>query len=68
MRFDLVELLRQTWKIGWNHKVLWLWQILPSLFSILMMPFMFLANPAFGMLLPEPWNLEPNRWMDVTAY
>jgi hypothetical protein len=61
MKFDFMEVLRQTWKIGWNHKVLWLWQILPSLFSIVMMPFMFLANPAFGMFVPEPWSQYANE-------
>jgi hypothetical protein len=61
MKFDFMEVLKQTWKIGWNHKVLWLWQLLPSLFSIAIMPFMLLGNPAFGMFLPEPWNQYANE-------
>jgi hypothetical protein len=61
MKLDFMDILRQTWKIGWNHKVLWLWQILPGLFSIVMMPFMVLANPAFATFLPEPWNQYLNE-------
>lgn len=61
MSFDFMEVLRKTWKIGWNHKVLWLWQLLPMLFSIVIMPFMLLANPAFGTFLPEPWNQYANE-------
>ena len=55
MKFDLGEVLTRMWKIGWNHKVLWLWQMLPGLFSIVLMPFIFVTNPAFVTLLPEPY-------------
>ncbi len=66
MKFDFGEVLGRTWKIGWNHKVLWLWQIMPGLFSIVVMPFMFLANPALAMFLPEPWNQYANEtWVIV---
>src|SRR5688500_6943599 len=57
MKLDFSEVLQQTWKIGWNHKVLWVLQMLPGLFAIIIMPFMVLANPGFLMMLPEPWNL-----------
>lgn len=56
MNFDLGEVLRRTWKIGWNHKVLWLYQMLPGLLGALIMPIFFLGNPAFTPLLPEPFN------------
>ncbi|MEW6405192.1 MAG: hypothetical protein AB1649_25650 [Chloroflexota bacterium] len=56
MNIDFGEVLRRTWKIGWNHKVLWLYQMLPGLFSLLAMPLFFLGNPAFAPLLPEPFN------------
>jgi len=60
MKFDLGEVLTRTWKIGWNHKVLWLWQMLPALVGIVFMPLFFIANPAFMMLMgmdSEPyWN------------
>jgi hypothetical protein len=56
MKLDFGEVLKRMWKIGWNHKVLWLWQMLPGLFSIVVMPFAFVLNPAFAMFLPEPWN------------
>lgn len=66
MKFDFGEVLGRMWKIGWNHKVLWLWQMLPGLFSIVLMPFMFLANPAFAMFLPEPLNQFANEtWVSV---
>jgi hypothetical protein len=56
MNIDFGEVLRRTWKIGWNHKVLWLYQMLPGLLSLLMLPVFFLGNPAFAPLLPEPFN------------
>ncbi len=64
MKFDFSEVLGQTWKIGWNHKVLWVLQMLPGLFSIVIMPFMVLANPGFMMMLPAPWNQYADEpWM-----
>ena len=66
MNFSLGEVLGSTWKIGWNHKVLWLYQMLPGLFSIFIFPFFFLSNPAFAMFLPEPWNqLVTKPWVMV---
>ena len=66
MKLDIGEVLGRMWKIGWNHKVLWLWQMLPALFAGLLMPFMFVANPAFAMFLPEPWNRYANEtWVAV---
>ena len=66
MKFDLGEVLTRMWKIGWNHKVLWLWQMLPGLFGIFIMPFMFLGNPAFAMFLPEPLNeLANETWLSL---
>ena len=56
MKFDFGEVLSSTWKIGWNHKVLWLWQMLPGLFSLVLMPLMLVTNPAFAMFLPEPYD------------
>lgn len=49
MNFDLGEVLTRTWKIGWNHKVLWLWQMAPGILGIIFMPLFILANPAFLM-------------------
>lgn len=66
MKFDLGEVLTRMWKIGWNHKVLWLWQMLPGLFGIFIMPLMFLGNPAFAMFLPEPLNeLANETWVSL---
>lgn len=61
MKFDFGEVLTRMWKIGWNHKVLWLWQILPGLVSVLFMPLIFLMNPAVLMTLPEPYNRLANE-------
>lgn len=61
MKFDFGEVLTRMWKIGWNHKVLWLWQILPGLVSVLFMPLMFLTNPAVLMMLPEPYDRFTNE-------
>lgn len=66
MKFDLGEVLTRTWKIGWNHKVLWLWQMLPALVGIVFMPLFFIANPAFMMLMGMDteayWNTP---WMPL---
>ncbi len=68
MKFDFGEVLGRTWKIGWNHKVLWLWQMLPGLFSIVIMPFMFLGNPGFAMFLPEPLNRFADQTWVMVAF
>jgi hypothetical protein len=66
MNFNFGDVLGRTWKIGWNHKVLWLWQMLPGLFSILVLPFSFLGNPMFARLLPEPLNrIASETWFTV---
>lgn len=66
MKFDFGEVLTRMWKIGWNHKVLWLWQMLPGLFGVFILPFMFLGNPAFTMFLPEPLNeLANETWVSL---
>jgi len=56
MKFDFGEALSRMWKIGWNHKILWVFQILPIGLYLLMMPVFTFANPAFSMLMPEPYN------------
>lgn len=61
MKFDFGEVLTRMWKIGWNHKVLWLWQMLPGTVYMLFMPLMFLMNPAVLMTLPEPYNRFANE-------
>lgn len=47
MKIDIGEVLGRMWKIGWNHKVLWLFQMLPGLVVVIFMPIFFLTNPAF---------------------
>lgn len=61
MKFDLGEVLTRMVKIGWKHKVMWLWQMLPGLLMIVFMPVMFLANPGFMMFLPEPYSQYANE-------
>lgn len=56
MKFDFGEVLTRMWKIGWNHKVLWLWQMLPGAVSFVAMPFFMFSNPGFLMFMPEPFN------------
>ncbi|NOH01219.1 MAG: hypothetical protein HND47_04215 [Chloroflexi bacterium] len=56
MNFDLGEVLTRMWKVGWNHKVLWLWQMLPGLLAAVTLPVFILTNPGFMLLLPEPFN------------
>lgn len=61
MKFDLGDVLTRMVKIGWKHKVLWLWQMLPGLLMIVFMPVMFLANPGFMMFMPEPYSQYANE-------
>ncbi|MBI5351195.1 MAG: hypothetical protein HZB50_01010 [Chloroflexi bacterium] len=68
MKLDFGDVLGRMWKIGWNHKVLWLWQMLPGLFSALLMPLIFLMNPDFAAFLPEPWNQYANETWLAVAY
>lgn len=69
MNFDFGVVLGRMWKIGWNHKLLWLFQLLPGLFSVFLFPFFILVNPAFVMLLPEPWNqMASEPWMLVLSF
>jgi hypothetical protein len=66
MNFDLGVVLGRMWKIGWNHKVLWLVQILPGLFTVFLFPLIILTNPGFIILLPEPWNQLANEpWIII---
>lgn len=68
MSFDLVEVLGRMWKIGWNHKVLWLYQIMPGLLFIILLPLFFLVNPAVLKLLPPPWNRYADEsWLFVLS-
>jgi len=64
MKFDFGEVLTRMVKIGWNHKVLWLWQLLPGLVSLVLLPLFILANPGFLMMMPEPFSDFANEpWM-----
>ncbi len=66
MKLDFGEVLGRTWKIGWNHKVLWLWQMLPGLLSVFFIPLLFIGNPAFAEFMPAPWNRFVNDgWVVV---
>jgi hypothetical protein len=69
MNLDFGETFSRMWKIGWNHKVLWLFQMLPGLFSILLFPFFFIGNPGIAAFLPEPYNrLMSEPWMFVLSF
>jgi hypothetical protein len=54
MKFDFGEVLGRMWKIGWNHKVLWLWQMLPGAAVFFLLPSFFIYYPAFTKLLKDP--------------
>jgi hypothetical protein len=56
VNLDLGDVFRRTWKIGWNYKVLWLAQLLPGLFTLLIFPLFLLINPAFVPFLPSQWS------------
>lgn len=47
MKFDLGEVLSRMWKIGWNHKVLWLWQMIPGASVIFVFPSFFYLLSCF---------------------
>lgn len=53
MNFDLGEILTRAFQITWRHKVLWLFNALPVLVSLLILPMMFvpmifLGDGSFG--------------------
>jgi hypothetical protein len=53
MKFDLGEVLTRAWQITWNHKLLWVFNILPVLLSLLFLPVIFI--PIFFMG-PNPFT------------
>jgi len=66
MKFDLGEVLTRIWKIGWNHKVLWLWQMLPGALGIVFLPIFVIVNPAFQMILGnDPESYVNSPWMPL---
>lgn len=67
MKFDLGEVLGRMWKIGWNHKVLWLWQMLPSLAIIFIFPSVFIYYPIFMRLIQDSELKTPiEPWMSIS--
>lgn len=54
MKFNIVEVFVNAFKIAWRHKVLWLWQTLPSLAIIFMLPSAFIYYPAFKEIMQGP--------------
>ncbi len=56
MKLDLGALFTRMWKIGWHHKILWLFQFLPALATIFAFPFLILFNPGFAEFMPGPFN------------
>ena len=62
MKLDFGDILGRMWKIGWNHKVLWLWHIFPGLVSFALMPCMFL--PLFITSQPDKYaRYAESPWM-----
>ncbi len=53
---DFGEVLGRTWKIGWNHKMLWIFQMIPGALAVIYLPISFIFNPAFVQFLPPPLN------------
>lgn len=56
VNLDLGDVFRRTWRTGWNYKVLWLVQLLPGLFTLLIFPLFLLINPAYAPFVPHQWN------------
>lgn len=66
MKLDFGEVLRRVWKIGWNHKVLWLWQASPAAAVIFILPLFFVFYPFFIGFIQDPefqFPVEP--WMSI---
>lgn len=67
MKFDLGEVLSRMWKIGWNHKVLWLWQMIPGASVIFVFPSFFIYYPVFTRLVKDPELQIPiEPWMSIS--
>jgi hypothetical protein len=67
MNFNFGEVLGRTWEIGWNHKVFWLWQMLPSAAIIFILPSAFIFHPVFTELIQDPDMQIPIKpWMSIS--
>lgn len=68
MKFDFGEVLTRTWKIGWNHKVLWLWQMLPALTAIVFVPLFFISDSFFTVFMQGPLSGDSSSPWLLTAF
>jgi hypothetical protein len=67
MKLDFGEVFTRTWKIGWNHKILWLWQMLPGVAVIFIFPSVFIFYPVFTRLIHDPELQIPiEPWMSIS--
>ena len=70
MKLDFGEVLGRTWKIGWNHKALWLFQILPLLFSLFLLPFFFISILTHAGFLPQSYSriISSEPWIFIFSF
>ena len=54
LKMKLSEVIGYAFKIGWNHKVLWLWQIIPSISVIFVVPLFFIYYPLIQKIIIGP--------------
>lgn len=66
MKFDLGEVLGRTWRIGWNHKTLWLWQMLPNVAIVFLLPIFVIFAPIVTILVNDPDKKIPvEPWISI---
>lgn len=63
MKLDFGMIFTRMWKIGWRHKVLWLFQFLPFLAVIPVFPVMLLIGPGAQEFLPESLKRIDEGWI-----
>ncbi|CAG0952322.1 hypothetical protein ANAEL_00135 [Anaerolineales bacterium] len=67
MKVNVGDVLGNAFKIGWRHKILWLWQAIPGMAVIFVLPIAFIYYPIFTRLVQDPElqiSIEP--WMSIS--
>ncbi|MBI5950639.1 MAG: hypothetical protein HY865_03180 [Chloroflexi bacterium] len=67
MKVNIGDLMGSAYRIGWRHKMLWLWQVLPGLAVIFVFPSVFIVYPFFTKLIQDPELQIPiEPWMSIS--
>jgi hypothetical protein len=66
MKVNIGDMLGSAYRIGWRHKILWLWQAMPGVAVVFVFPSVFIYYPAFTRLIQDPELQIPiEPWMSI---